>query len=378
MTRIAYLASGHGYGHAARDLRIIRSLRKLRPDIEIEIASQGTGVDYFRSRGVPCTDLEIPESAMRTTESGRRIWRHLAGSGPLDLVVADEFMQALRCCDHLGVDCVYLTEWFSGDFGKPEPDLLLNLAREVLFVDFPRAHPVPPEVTVPVVFTGPIVDDFRAAEPARGSVREQLGLGPDARITVLTLGGMPWRRESALLTGRVLRAWGRGATDRDHLVIMAPPKQTPGGTESESAAGIGHPALRNIHWIGLTPTPEDWYREAAVVLADAMGFTVCELVWNRVPVLALTDPAVTEAFGHSFRRRVEFLERSGLIVTAGRELSPEGLWQLMAQQAAAPRASAQALASVEWGVADRVAERILACVDEPRRPLAQQAAVDAH
>jgi hypothetical protein len=91
MAGIVLLARGHGYGHAARDLQIIRGLRQLRPNAEVVLASSASGVEYFRFQGIPCHDLGIEDRRDLGEQAVRRVWGFLQTLRDPDLVIADEW-----------------------------------------------------------------------------------------------------------------------------------------------------------------------------------------------------------------------------------------------------------------------------------------------
>ncbi|MBR7836073.1 hypothetical protein KDL01_22545 [Actinospica durhamensis] len=358
---VVFISSGVGYGHAARDLRVIRALSRLRPGLEIEIASYGTGLDYFRSRSIPCVEIETPGGPRDLAAVGVAVREYLAAAPRPGLVVTDEVVAALPYCRTvLGVACVLLTDWFFSDIGRPDLDYRFNLADEVIVPDLAAAHRTPETVTVPVTFTGPIVERFPA--PGAGAAEP----GPDPRATprpplrvVLGLGGEPGRPVALRMISRTLLAWQQHAGPHDRLTILA----RPAGDLPAGAPAL----LPGVHWAGLVTDPQEHYRKADVVLVDAMGFTCCELIANGIAVVGFSDPRISSVFPASFGRRVEHLERSGLMATASLATEPARLWQLLAEAAERGSAGPDPVAAglVRWSAAEDIAASLLARLDAP-------------
>jgi hypothetical protein len=344
VTRIAFITRGRGFGHAARDLRIIEAMRRRRPDVEIDIASCGTGLEYYRLHGVPCQDMGIPDAADRGEAANWKIWRHLHHMRRPDLLVVDELAGALPFGRHvMEVETVYLTDYFPSDAGPAEFDRVLNLARGVFFVDFAAAHTAPVGITAPVQFTGPVIGRFGLD---RGAAREAIGVGADRRLVVASLGGktdMPLRRR---LITRLLAGWNAGRAGGDLLILLAEPgPEDPVNDET-------------VRWLGRTADPEAYYAAADAVVVDAMGFTACEVVGNGVPVVALTDPDLTAAFPRSFARRVAFMADQQFIVTLDAERPVADFWKCLAEAENVPPSRRATAAAMSANV-DEVAAQIL-------------------
>lgn len=341
MTRLLMLSGGHGYGHAARDLRIVEAIRHLRPDVEVALASYGSGLEYFRNHDVGCDDLGFTDANDRSNAATWLIWRYLAKTVPPDLVVSDAVVPALAYCKNiLDVESILLTDWFYSDLGHPEVDLLFNLAAEIVVLDFVEAHRVPAAVTVPVRFAGPVAADLVTAG-AKGKA--------DGRMVVVSLGGRPDRAETQAMLDRLEEAWRAGAGADDRMYVLAPPRE--GSTD------------HTLLYTGLTAHPDDYYAAADVVITDAMGFTGCDLIPHGISVLAMTDPAVTAAFPASFGRRVKFLVDQELLTIAPTTLTGTNLWALIAETADRP---APAPPADRWSPPETLAAHLLERLPEVR------------
>jgi hypothetical protein len=331
--KIVFLSRGHGFGHAARDLLILDALRALRPDAELVLASSGSGYEYFRRRSVPCVDLGIPDQTDTSEDAGKAVFAFLGGQGEIDLVLTDEVMWALPICRKvLGVECVLITDWFYAELDLPHLDVTMNQAAAVVVTDFAAAHPAPASVSVPIHFTSPLVKTFPTN---RDDLRAELGAKPDELTAVVTLGGMPDRPEARRIAELALDSWATHAPPGAglHLLATAPPAAT---------------AAPNVTWHGVSTAPERFYRAADLVIADAAGFTVCELARSQVPTVAVMIGGLSAAI----RLRLDRLAADGSVVTISSVSTPEELWRAADQV----RGQAGALSpSIAWADAADVA-----------------------
>jgi hypothetical protein len=361
MPKIVFLSRGHGYGHAARDLQILESMRRLRPDVDVVLASSGTGLEYYKSRSVSCEDLDIPDSQDTNQEAGKRVWRFLRRQGVVDLVVSDEVLWALPICSRdLCVACVLVTDWFYSECGLAQLDRSLNQATAIVVPDFRAAHPGLEDIAIPLHFTGPLVRRFSVD---RGSARQRLGLVERARAAVVTLGGMPQRPEAQAIVDAVAQAWCGRAGRLDRLFVLA-----------DRPVGPGSPHDGHITWVGITSTPETYFCAADVVVAEGEGFTVCELAKNRTPVVAI----VNEVMNDAARLRLAVLESAGLTTTTTADVGPEHLWRLLGPARSKPSATESSFSASQWADPDQVAAQLLQYLEPngqrrrraPARPVA--------
>ncbi|WP_369192348.1 hypothetical protein [Streptomyces sp. R08] len=356
MSYVLVLSRGHGFGHAARDLRVIDSIRRQRPDLKLLLAASGTAADYFRMHDVPCVDLGIDDAEDMTPAAFARVQAFLRRIRRPQLVVTDEVVAALPFCRKVWkVPCVLLTDWFYSEFGEPEIDPFLNSATEIAVLDFHAAHPGPYNITAPIRYLGPVVRPFA---DRRAQVREELGISDGSLLAVNTLGGMTARDEAGRMTELVLRSWNTRARPGDQLHILAPSPSLPPSGESQAldapSAGAG-----SVVWRGIVPEPEPLFAAADVVIGDAMGTTVCDLVHNRIAVLGLVDRAAR--FPASFHLRVNEMAANGLMVCADVSDTPDALWASLERAVAhtGPMVSQSSLDRFEWATGADVADMIL-------------------
>jgi hypothetical protein len=348
VTHITFLSRGHGFGHAARDFKIIHGLRTLLPDMELTLASSAAGLDYYQSRDIPCHDLGILDKEDETKKAARQVWSFLQNVGEPDLLIADEVVWALPFSRKF-FDCprILLTDWLFADHGKPEQDPFLDAASEIMVLDFPEAHPWPYATDAPIRFTGPIVEPFPGD---REAARERLGLPGDARIAVLSVGGRTGWADVRLLLEHITGAWLANASERDLLVVL----DDSGYGESDAEGTI----LR----VPATNTPDQYYRAADLVITMATGFTICEVVANAIPAIALLPPALW-SYTDPFRRRIALLESAGLVTVFGIDLGPDMFWTAVETVGSVPAAAREkAAADLTWTSGVDVAAHLLSLV----------------
>ncbi|MEV2274259.1 hypothetical protein AB0I72_01620 [Nocardiopsis sp. NPDC049922] len=358
MPRMLMLARGHGFGHAARDLRVIEAIRAERPDVDIEVLASGSAARYLEMYGEPFTDLGIGDHEDMSPAAGKRIWEVMGRLDPPDLVVADEVVWALPfCVREWRRRAILMTDWFFSEFGQPRSDAFLDYAGEILLLDFSVAHPGPFGTSTPIRRFGQVVADF---DTDRGASRTSLGLDPDTPAAVLTVGGLGNRLDNQLISDAVLTTWLEHAPPGHRLYVLGEPfREVPDDRADD------------VVWAGFTPAPERYYTAADLVIANAYGTVTCDLVWNGVPVLGMTSPEVE--FAASFTTRVEAMADAGLIAHARPSASSEELWELMRagiERGRNPEVRGvrgggddAAMAAFEWTTGARVAEHLLRRLD---------------
>jgi hypothetical protein len=349
MPGIVFLARGHGYGHAARDLRIMRGLHRLCPDRAITLASSGSGLEYFQSHDVACHDLDIADRHDLSEAAVRKIWGFLQKLHEPDLVIADEVVWALPFC-HRYFDCprVLLTDWLFADHGMPQHDQFLDAASEILVLDYAEVHPGPYSTRAPISFTGPVISEFSGD---RSTAREQLGLEAGARMAVVSAGGVATRPDARSIFRHTAEAWSKYASAADILFVL----------------GVGYdlPGMPgNIRLVPHTRSPEVYYQAADAVVTDATGFTCFEVAANGIPVVAMLT-GDTLQFARLYRQRVSRLESAGLAVTARLDETPDLMWEALVSAMEIPRQCNLRSTTVSWATGQDIAARLLASVTSP-------------
>jgi hypothetical protein len=351
MAEILFLTRGHGFGHAARDLRIIQELRQ-RPDTTVRIMANGGAVSYYEMRGVPCTPIELPDDDFGKA-GAEAVWPVLARVPRPDLVVSDEVLWALPFAHMVWKrPCVMLLCALWADYGLPQADRFFDAAEEVMVLDFPQSRRESYGTTARLSFPGPVVQPFTAE---RGAARARLGIAGKDEVTVLSLGGMSSRPETRRMAAVAVRAWREHARPGARMLVLA--DRPADADPALDGTGAGGP---EVVWAGVTSEPETYYRAADVVLNDAMGSTVCDLAWNQVPTVALLDEESAKAFPSTFLSRVRHLTAAGLIQTAPVHEGPAAVWAAVerARTAATHPDRAAALDGFGWSTGKTVAARL--------------------
>ncbi len=213
--RILFFSRGRGRGHAIPDIAIVRELQALRPDVEVQFVSYGTGAQTFAAHGIPVIDLQMPDVnsvAATTVLAGRAI----AATGP-DLVVAHEEFSAMPVAKIFALPTVMITDFFS------QPGMLsmesLCFAEQVLLLGERGRFSEPPSVKGKVKYLGPVLRDFTYRRQDRSKARAELGLAEKA--TVITVCPGSWTEAMAPAYDLVMAAFDRLKSPDKQIVWMA-------------------------------------------------------------------------------------------------------------------------------------------------------------
>ncbi|QSB04075.1 hypothetical protein [Natronoglycomyces albus] len=348
--KILFLARGHGFGHAARDRRIIAAMRRLRPDLHIDIMASGSASEYFQLYGETFTDMGIGDHEDMTPAAGRHLWKLLEQRERPDLVITDEVIWALPfCVKEWKRRAILLTDWMFSEMGQPENDSLLNYAGEIIMLDFRRAHPGPFDTTTPINYFGPVVSDFAIS---RSQARTQLSLDTRQFAATVTVGGYAAALDNQLIASAAVDTWLEKTPRGHHLFVLG-----------EKFRDVPYHRRDDITWVGITGTPETYYAASDVVLANANGTVTCDLVWNRIPVLGMTSNRTT--YPESFTRRIEALAVNRLIGYADPEDGPSQIWKQLetAIRRIVQNPSSLDMADLEWASGETVATHLLRRAD---------------
>jgi predicted glycosyltransferase len=346
---IVFLSRGHGYGHAARDLLIIEAIRGSFRDVEVRVASSGTGLEYYSSRSVPCDDLGISDDQDLTIDAAGRVLRFLTRVRRPDLVVADEVFSAPTICKGLRLRNLLLTDFFWSETGSPSHDTVFDDAGGIVVLDSEDLHRVPAGLQRPVHFTGPLAKEFPMR---RSEARESLGIMPSEIAMTVTFGSMhPGKlAEVQVHLQTLLEAWEKNAGSTDKLFVLAPTPEFAGTTFASQK--------NTVRWVGVSNEPELFYSAADLVFAQAGLATLCELARNRISTVCVLGPRESPVL----RRSATFLERRGLVKTAELGTQASRLWKLGQSAMRGRPKGASNQNDVRWAVPERVAELIMSYV----------------
>lgn len=347
MSEILFVSRGHGFGHAARDLQVIRALQGF-DGINVRILAAGNAAAYYRLHGVPCERLDIPDEADMTREAAKVVWRALAAIPAPDLVVTDEVPWVVPYCARFWKrPCVALTCFMFAEHGFPEGDRWYNAAAEVLVLNFPHEVPEQHGTTADVHFVGPVVRRFAGDQAA---ARERLGIVDESVAGVLNLGGMTRSQGAQSIAHLVTAQWRAAAGPGSLLYVLADPP--PDAVEHDADS---------VLWTGFTKDSDSYYVAADLVITNAMGAVLFDLTWNGVPTVAIVDADSLCAFPNSFHRRVDQLSRTGAVQSVEVDAGPLALRHaVQAGLASGGRhRDVDALDRFRWSSGDQLAARLL-------------------
>jgi hypothetical protein len=230
---LALVVSAHGFGHAARSSAIIEALWQRRPDLRFEIFTTVPRWFFAQSLTAPfslrrCTTdvglvqrTPLEEDLGATADRLDRLLDPERGSverlaeriGRLGCraLLADIAPLGIAAAHRLGIPAVLLEnftwDWIYAGYGGLEPRLevhgetlaALSATADLHIQTEPACRPLAAAVAVPPVARR------RRASPA--AVRRSLGVPDDARLVVLTMGGVGWSYRGLAAAERHRRAW---------------------------------------------------------------------------------------------------------------------------------------------------------------------------
>ncbi len=345
MTSILFLTRGHGYGHAANDLQFIRTIQKTMPDIDITIASSGTGLEYYRNRGVDCLDIGIPDENDQGPEATKMIasflFEFIAKFGRPDLVVANEVFAAPRICHLVQLRNILVTQWFFAEIGSPQYDLLMGYAAAIIILDFAEAHQVPHKITIPVHFVGAIARKFNLEQ---SEARNKLGLSSTNFVMTLAFGSVRLDKipDIRIMINVVTQSWRCFTKPGDTLLILAEP--------SKGYILTDMPDIRGVRWIGIIDDPAAVYCAADIVVAYATFTTLSELARNNIPTVGIIG-----SINPVDKLHANFMHSTGHI----RALDIETIGEKLCSSVHDAMRKRPLPQTIVWGDYDRVAQIIL-------------------
>jgi L-arabinokinase len=254
MPKIRYYISGHGLGHASRGCQIINILRRLYPEVRVEVVSNAHAwfFEEVLSRGVPVAhrqldvgviqrdslvmdEVETLRAARRLQRESRRLieeeTRSLRESG-IDLAVSDiasKVFPAARGAEIMSVGIANFTwEWIYQDFVARHPDYAdvvsalhgeYRQASKYLLLPFHGDFPAEvPQQELPLV--------ARRACRSRDEVRKALGLPANRQVALVSFGGFGVEGLDLKALGR-LEGWtflveSRMGSGAENVQVIAP------------------------------------------------------------------------------------------------------------------------------------------------------------
>ena len=323
---LAVVVSAHGFGHAARSSAIIEALWQRRPDLRFEIFTTVPRWFFAQSLTAPfslrrCTTdvglvqrTPLEEDLGATADRLDRLLDPERGSvdrlaeriGRLGcrIVVADIAPLGIAAAHRLGLPSVLVEnfgwDWIYDGYGGLEPRLAahgatlaaLSATADLHVQTEPACRPLAAAAAVP-----PVARQRRAAPAA---VRRSLGIPDDARLVVLTMGGVGWSYR------------GLAAAERHRCAWFA----VPGGAERPQRRGR----------VLLLPFHSELYHpdlvQAADVVVGKLGYsTVAEVYQARAAMAFISRPRFRES-----EVLAEFVRRTAPSLEITEAAFSDGIW----------------------------------------------------
>jgi len=221
VSSVVFYISGHGFGHASREIEIIHALAARRPDWSIVLRTAVSASLLERSLRVPFTLLagvcdtglvqrdSVTNDDEATTHDAlafystmdARVDEECARLAPydVDVIVGDIPPLAFEVAARLGVPSVaignftwdWIYEWHDGV--RQAPGLLDRIRQGYAQATIALRLPLSPPLDVfPRVESIPLV--ARPAERPRSDTRRALGLADDRKVALLSFGGYGLQR----------------------------------------------------------------------------------------------------------------------------------------------------------------------------------------
>ena len=159
-TRLLWFTRGHGWGHATRDMLILKNLREiLGGNIKIDIYSRGDGIEAYSAYGCSVNKLNDSE------EMGLKIreFTEILSNSNANIVIADEEIFVPPIAKGMNKQCFFITNWlpFSNYYFEysciEASDLVFAVEYEDLFYPMEK-------MKTNVMFTGPIIREKQKRE----------------------------------------------------------------------------------------------------------------------------------------------------------------------------------------------------------------------
>lgn len=187
--KILYFSRGRGHGHAIPDMAVAAEIKKLQPEAGIHFVSYGTGCRTLQRMGQPVIDLALPEENpfLETLELAISTVTEMKP----DLVLSDEEFAALPAASWAGTPCIFISHWFPGPTTVASESL--RYADAIICNDEPGIFPLPVGAKAKPIYVGPITRAMKFTVRDRASLRESMGISPEALVVLAIPGG--WANE---------------------------------------------------------------------------------------------------------------------------------------------------------------------------------------
>ena len=323
---VAVVVSAHGFGHAARACAVMEALAERREDLRFEIIT--TAPRWFFAQSleasfslhrlvtdvglVQLTPLEedLAATAGRLDEllapGGVRLERLVERIARLRcrMVLADIAPLGIAAAHRLGLPAVlvenFTWDWIYRSYAELEPRLGRHGATVAALTAEADLHLQTEPVCRPVASALTVAPVARRRRTAPAEVRRSLGVPADARLVVLTMGGVGWTYRGLAVAERHRRAWFA----------------VPGGAPREQRRGR----------VVLLPFRSELYHpdlvQAADVVVGKLGYsTVAEVYHARAAMAFVSRPRFPES-----GVLAEFVRRTAAAAEITEAVFNDGSW----------------------------------------------------
>ncbi len=216
--RVAYFISPHGFGHAARSCAVIEAIWERAPDTRFELFTTVPAWFFESSLRRPVahhpviTDLGLVQKNsliedLRHTVRRLNAWlpfsrRELdqlaaaVDDAGCELVICDVSPLGLAVARHAAKPSVLIEnftwDWIYRGYAETEPELVEIADHLAVIFDAAGARIQTEPICSPVAGALRVAPIARRPREGRAAVRRRLGVPVDARLVMLTMGGVEW------------------------------------------------------------------------------------------------------------------------------------------------------------------------------------------
>jgi GT2 family glycosyltransferase len=329
---VVWTVRGSGIGNARRSEALWTEWKRIRPDLNVTIASYGEAADWLRGRGHQVYELN-GKSYYPIHERYQRLSTLVRSSSP-EMVIADEETSALTVAAAAGVPSVYLASSLPDVKRHPEGEYI-RLASKILVADVPEAFPLPAAFFGQATFCGPWLhdtdDDDADADVAAAAAavggnsrgRERLDwrrlLAVGASDHLIVIAAYETQQEALPSFIRLLEALG---SEADAVFAVAAGRSL--GEALRRHMAVQAPAGTRVHLLHTVPEALPLCRHADMVVVPPGEHTLLwELSVAGVPTLALTSVGQPGSQPPAAQGRIVLPEEAerGQLIDAFRRLS---------------------------------------------------------
>ncbi len=185
MKKIIFFSRGRGFGHAIPDMAIADEINRCNPLVDIRFASYAGGAVAFAERKKPFFDLGLPEKNpfLATFYACSNL---ILAEEPSVVVAHEEFAAIAAAVLH-NIPAVFMSAWLppAGTVAAES----ICYAKAVVVLGDPGIFPVPSDVRIKPVYTGPLIRPMKYTVRDRADLRRELMWHQETFCLVVVPGG---------------------------------------------------------------------------------------------------------------------------------------------------------------------------------------------